>query len=113
MAEEEVSYSINRTGSNERPITNLGDITAGLRSVLSGTVTNNSHTYNVDVRLPDEIAQRATGDGLYHFAMQELISEGLTDIDNRFNRLLDYLEHWINIGDLNMSDIKTYVNNNE
>ena len=44
MAEEvgyDDSYRINSSYSSERPIVNLGDITAGLRTTLRGTTTKN------------------------------------------------------------------------
>ena len=33
------------------------------------------------------------------------------ELERQLNGLLDYLEKWINVGDLNMSDIKEYVQN--
>ena len=125
MAEEEVgyddSYRINSSYSSDRPIVNLGDITAGLRTTLRGTTTKNGNTYTVNISLPDTIASKTTQNSAYHLAIDEFVSQDMRDAyhtlsDNytllwrRFNRLLTYLENWIDDGNLNMSDLKQYVN---
>ena len=115
------SYS----SSTDKPITNLGDISAGLRTTLSGKTVKNGTICNVSVSLPKEIAN-TTSDKDYHFAIREHVVQdvqgimnGYTtfddyrDLERRFNRLLDYLENWIDTGNLNMSDLKQYVNQEE
>ena len=128
MAEEDGNYdlyAINSTTSDVKPIINVGDITAGLRTTLSGTTIKNGTRCNVNVSLPKEIANTST-DRDYHFAIKEHIVQDVqrivngcatfdeySDLERRFNRLLDYLENWIDDGNLNMSDLKQYVNQEE
>ena len=38
------------------------------------------------------------------------VSTNLSTLQTKFGRLLDYLENWINVGNLSMADIKTSVN---
>ena len=33
------------------------------------------------------------------------------ELERKVNGLMDYLENWIDVGDLNMSDIKQYIEN--
>lgn len=40
-------------------------------------------------------------------------SEDLNVLNTKMNNLLDYLEHWIDAGNLSMADIKTAVNGAE
>ena len=88
---------------------------------MSGTTTKNGDTYTVNISLPDTIASTTTQDSAYHFAIDEFVSQDMRDAyrilsDNytllwrRFNRLLTYLENWLDVGNLNMSDLKQYVN---
>ena len=125
MAEEDGNYdlyAINSTTSDVKPIINVGDITAGLRTTLSGTTIKNGTRCNVNVSLPKEIANTST-DRDYHFAIKEHVVQDVRAVLNdyveydlsaalntRFNRLLDYLENWIDDGNVNMSDLKQYVN---
>ena len=36
--------------------------------------------------------------------------EKLERLQTKFNKLLDYLENWASNGDLNMNDVKTFIN---
>ena len=125
MEEEDGTYdmcAITSTTSNVKPIINVGDITAGLRTTLSGTTIKNGTRCNLNVSLPNEIANTST-DRDYHFAIKEHVVQDVRAVLNdyveydlsaalntRFNRLLDYLENWIDVGNVNMSYLKQYVN---
>ena len=119
--EEEINYAILSNRSTDKPIVNLGDITAGLRTTLSGNTIKDGTRYNVSVSLPQRVASNTTSNRNYHFAIQEFVDRDIEDwftrdfanLLERFNRLLDYLENWIDDGNLNMSDLKQYVNQEE
>ena len=117
MSEETTTYAILPSSSTVKPITNLGDISAGLRTTLSGRIVKDGNPHNVSISLPEGVAANTTSDRNYHFAIQEFVEQSIYDhfgnfgnLLDRFNRLLDYLENWIEVGNVNMSDLKAYVN---
>ena len=114
---------IHPSDSSEKPITNLGDISLGLRTVFTGTVSGtDEQEHTVNVRLPFSLPYVSRDTNEYILTTQDY--DKLTNqLDNfcstfnnqyqelltKFERLLNYLENWIDVGNITMAGLNDYV----
>ena len=122
-ADPPVMTYIHSSDSSEKPITNLGDVSLGLNTVFTGTVSGtDEQEHTVNVRLPFSLADVSEDTNAYMLTTQEYnnftnqldnfystFNNQYQELSNKFERLLNYLENWIDVGNITMAGLNDYV----
>ena len=82
------------TLAGEETLTNKTLTTPAISSIVNGAATITVPSTTGTMALMSDVGA---------------VSSNLTTLQARFGRLLDYLEAWINVGNLSMADIKSSV----
>ena len=72
---------------------------------ISKPITGNT------VLAPEPISEPITENTVLAPEQQELVTD-IETVDRRVEALIDYLEQWIRVGNLKMTDIRDYIENN-